>query len=304
MPITRRGGKYYWGSKGPFPSRKKAEAVARAAHASGYKGDTMATVTGTTTGGATMRSMIKEDGGDGSGGPTVFTVETSGYNETYNERSKKKRGLERASTFLSEGTPTLKSLDAFLDKGYAPSDNLESKNRMNNPYRLDHVKKIKKGPYPKEGNMNANRVPSEEDPSHGNQPIPRKKPGEHGMYIIEDKKKLVVNADKGHPNLKQSDEHKIAQQKDMEERAKVWDKERKKRGDDQEGPPLEQGAAASANLHMMEKGFAGGYSPDALVRGGDKDKIKRRNDEKEAEEEEDIFNFLKEWPNLYKMFDS
>jgi len=88
MPITRRGGKYYWGNKGPFASRKKAEDVARAAHASGYQGDTMATVTGTTTGGATMRSMIKEDGGESSGSPTVFTVETSGYNETYNERDK------------------------------------------------------------------------------------------------------------------------------------------------------------------------------------------------------------------------
>ena len=298
MPITRRGGKYYWGSKGPFSSREKAEDVARAAYASGHKGDTMATVTGTTTGGATMRSMIKEDGGDGSGGPTVFTVETSGYNETYNEK-KKWKGIERASTFLREGTPTLKSLDAFLDKGFAPSDNLESKNRMNNPYRLDHVKKIKK-----ESNMNANRIPSEEDPSHALQPIPRKKPSEHGIYINEDKKKLVVHADKGNPNLKQSDEHKVAQQKDMEERAKVWDKERKKKGNEQEGPPLEQGAAASANLHMMEKAFSGGYYPDALVRGGEKDKIKRREDEKEAEEEEDIFNFLKEWPNLYKMFDS
>ena len=114
----------------------------------------------------------------------------------------------------------------------------------------------------------------------------------------------MVHADKGNPNLKQSDEHKVAQQKDMEERAKVWDKERKKKGNEQEGPPLEQGAAASANLHMMEKAFSGGYYPDALVRGGEKDKIKRREDEKEAEEEEDIFNFLKEWPNLYKMFDS
>ena len=38
MPITKRNGKYYWGSKGPFDSRKKAEEVAQAAHASGYEG--------------------------------------------------------------------------------------------------------------------------------------------------------------------------------------------------------------------------------------------------------------------------
>jgi len=38
MPIRKTGNKYYWGSKGPFDSRKKAEEVASAAHASGYEG--------------------------------------------------------------------------------------------------------------------------------------------------------------------------------------------------------------------------------------------------------------------------
>ena len=36
MPIRQRDNKWYWGSKGPFTSRKKAEKVAQAAHASGY----------------------------------------------------------------------------------------------------------------------------------------------------------------------------------------------------------------------------------------------------------------------------
>ena len=36
MPIRRKGNKWYWGSKGPFDSRKKAEQVSQAAHASGY----------------------------------------------------------------------------------------------------------------------------------------------------------------------------------------------------------------------------------------------------------------------------
>ena len=311
MPITRRGGKYYWGSKGPFESRKKAEEVARAAHASGYQEDTMATVTGTTAGGATLRSSLqKEDGGgDSSGAGTVFTVDTSGYNETYNEHAhddKKKRqkwkksGIDRAYAFLVDGTPSLKSLDTFMQKDTptTAADNMGSKNRMNNPRRLDW-RKIKK-----ESNMSANRIPSEEDPSHANQPVPRKKSKEEERgYIDESQKKLVVNANKGNPNLKQPDEHKIAQQKDMEERAKVWDKERKKKGDDQEGPPLEQGAAASQDLHMMVKEFAGGYSPDALARGGDKDKIGRRDDEKEPEEEDKLEVLKQLAPNLYKMFD-
>lgn len=37
MPIRQVRGKWYWGSKGPFDSRAKAEAVARAAYANGWR---------------------------------------------------------------------------------------------------------------------------------------------------------------------------------------------------------------------------------------------------------------------------
>ena len=36
MPIKQKDGKWYWGSQGPFKSKKKAEEVARAAHAAGF----------------------------------------------------------------------------------------------------------------------------------------------------------------------------------------------------------------------------------------------------------------------------
>ena len=36
MPITQRKGEWYWGSKGPYKSRKQAEEVQRAAYASVY----------------------------------------------------------------------------------------------------------------------------------------------------------------------------------------------------------------------------------------------------------------------------
>lgn len=39
MPIREEKGKWYWGSKGPFLSRKKAELVEKAAYANGYRGD-------------------------------------------------------------------------------------------------------------------------------------------------------------------------------------------------------------------------------------------------------------------------
>lgn len=37
MPIRKTTQGYYWGSQGPFPTREKAEQVAMAAYASGYR---------------------------------------------------------------------------------------------------------------------------------------------------------------------------------------------------------------------------------------------------------------------------
>ena len=37
MPLSKKKDGWYWGSKGPFPTKKKAQEVARAAYASGYK---------------------------------------------------------------------------------------------------------------------------------------------------------------------------------------------------------------------------------------------------------------------------
>ncbi|WP_188245907.1 DUF2213 domain-containing protein [Enterobacter sp. E12] len=39
MPVHQKEGKWYWGSKGPFVSKEKAEEVERAAYANGYRGD-------------------------------------------------------------------------------------------------------------------------------------------------------------------------------------------------------------------------------------------------------------------------
>lgn len=41
MPLRKTDQGWFWGSKGPFPSKDKALAVARAAYASGYKEQTM-----------------------------------------------------------------------------------------------------------------------------------------------------------------------------------------------------------------------------------------------------------------------
>ena len=39
MPVRKVKNGWMWGSKGPFESKEKAEQVARAAYASGYRGN-------------------------------------------------------------------------------------------------------------------------------------------------------------------------------------------------------------------------------------------------------------------------
>lgn len=41
MPLVKKQSGWFWGSKGPFDSKTKALAVARAAYAHGYKGESV-----------------------------------------------------------------------------------------------------------------------------------------------------------------------------------------------------------------------------------------------------------------------
>jgi hypothetical protein len=44
MPLRKTKQGWFWGSKGPFPDKAKALQVARAAYASGYKGEAEAII--------------------------------------------------------------------------------------------------------------------------------------------------------------------------------------------------------------------------------------------------------------------
>jgi hypothetical protein len=127
MPITKRKGKWYWGSKGPYNSRKQAEEVERAAYASGYgvqqkieKIEVGAPIDGTkrqlTVTEREQRTkklnpeIIKEDGGsDGDGlSGTVFTSTDAGiFNPTHGgkKKDKKKTGIERLNDFVTDNSP-------------------------------------------------------------------------------------------------------------------------------------------------------------------------------------------------------
>lgn len=145
MPISQRNGKWYWGSKGPFDSRQKAEEVAQAAHASGFVGKF-------------MEFMKENGGGDGGGGgafmsadvgtPTygsnrkkkkkrsrklkktddlmfVSTVDADEAFKNDKERLKTKTGVERADKFLNEFSPEMKAIDE-------DDNNFRKRRKLNN----------------------------------------------------------------------------------------------------------------------------------------------------------------------------
>ena len=131
MPISKKKDGWYWGSKGPFDSRDKAEEVAQAAHASGYE--------------KFIDFMKEGDGGGGIGGFTSADVSTVTYGSTDNPKKKLKKdmddivftstedaeetfdsrkqkikdqtGLERVESFLQEFSP-IKSLDKAYGEPY------------------------------------------------------------------------------------------------------------------------------------------------------------------------------------------
>ena len=133
MPITRREDKWYWGSKGPYNSRKQAEEVERAAYASGYgvqqkieKLETGAPMDGTKRQLTATEireqerkiQIHKEDGGGEGFGGTAFTSTNAGiFNPTFGEKKKKKTGVERLHDFVTESSPLKLNVEKMHSHG-------------------------------------------------------------------------------------------------------------------------------------------------------------------------------------------
>jgi len=194
MPISNKNGKWYWGSKGPFDSRKKAEEVARAAHASGYE------------------KLLKEDGGDAgldglsgvvftSENAGIFTPTHGGAKTTRKERrhmkhkndetrkkllgKQKKNGVERLEQFIREGSPMKKAVNKRVD---GMGQGAAAHNPQNNLIQVDYRKIAEDREIGKDNEPNSSMSgldsrmdasthatePQDEDPSITNQPVPGK----------------------------------------------------------------------------------------------------------------------------------
>ena len=77
MPIKKTKKGWYWGSKGPFNSKNKAQEVAQAAYASGYqKSFQEGNITKLIE--SIVHDLRKENGGFNGSSGTVFTSTNSG----------------------------------------------------------------------------------------------------------------------------------------------------------------------------------------------------------------------------------
>ena len=313
MPVTKRNGKYYWGGKGPFDSRKQAEAVQQAAHANGYEKMVGSPVGATDEGVkphtaqdvATREHHLRKEGeGDGGGGTVftssdagIFTPTHGGQGVRHQQHKKKKRtGVEKVAAFMDDKTPhvfskSITALNNFLDKSAFPSDNMESKNRMNNPKRLDWEKK--------------KADDTEKAVAHTHNPPMQFYKDRGASYAsvaggpADQEPQYVERANNKSGDKEKWAEYTLAHQDDMEKKIRGYDKESKKKHNDPDEPPGHAlgGAAGQidySGLNKMEGSAwtreGAGTATDALHRGGDKDKIHRRRNEKE---EEDTQEYLK-----------
>jgi len=123
MPITKRNGRYYWGSKGPFDSRKKAAEVAQAAHASGYEVAGVASAVGPALGRAAMaggRTMAADKlrGGGGGGDEAEGLDEQDAHAQTEWENIHNSKSIQKLMSFVqkeeSEEEPEEEDVDEDL----------------------------------------------------------------------------------------------------------------------------------------------------------------------------------------------
>ena len=318
MPISERNGKWYWGSKGPFNSRKKAEEVAQAAHASGYE------------------KLLKEgDGGAGLDGLSgvVFTSENAGIftpthggskttrkerkhiKREHDEKRKKllgkqkKSGVERLEQFVKEGSPIKKAVNKRSD-GMPQGD--VAHNPQNNLIQVDYRKLGEDREIGKDNEPNSSMSgldsrmdasthatkPQDEDPSITTKSVPNKPDwGTNKAYV--QKAGVASFANIGQQPNQNTESHDIStepQAKYIERGKAVWDKKNdyqdikmndvtrrvKKYQEDDEADveqPLGVASAAKSQIQSMEKQWGSGSERGEYKRSEDGDEIPPDKDE-------------------------
>ena len=266
MPIKQTKKGWYWGSKGPFNSKKKAQEVAQAAYASGYqKSFKEGNITKLIE--SIVHDLRKENGGFNGSSGTVFTSTNSGiFTPTYGRYSstrkrkkkisdkkkgqglisaKKRSGVEKLQRWMTDRSPVkkLKKENIPLSKRsqsgiLTGSSSGNQTQPVNNIMRIDWQKPHKDMIRHKEDDPPKSVERAEED---------------------ENKQDLSV--------IEQNDfQRKVTEMDD--------DNKRKTRGRDTKELDGEASAAAGVMQFSKQPNKFGNPQDDELLRGAKKDKSK------------------------------
>ena len=264
MPIKRTDKGWYWGSKGPFNSKKKAEEVAQAAHASGYQKSVQeGNITKLLE--SIVHDLKKENGGFNGSGGTVFTSTNSGiFTPTYGsskstrKRKKnieaKKRGHELVSGKKTSG---VEKLQRWMS-GKSP------------------VKKIKKDVPLSKATLTGSTSGHQTQPVNNIMRIDWQKPHKDMIRHKEnDDPKFVERYD--------SDEKKqnlsVIEQNDFQRKVTEMDQDNKRKTRGRDTTELDNEVSATAGAMQLSKqpNKFGNPQDDELLRGAKKDKENKTN---------------------------
>ena len=258
MPIKRTDKGWYWGSKGPFKSKRKAQKVAQAAYASGYqKSFQKGNITKVLE--SVLYDLRKENGGSG----TVFTSTNSGiFTPTYGDskathkRKKrieaKKRGQELVSGKKTSG---VEKLQRWMS-GKSP------------------VKKLKKDVKVSKATLTGSTSGYQTQPVNNIMRIDWQKPHKDMIRHKENDDPKFIERD-GKDAKEQN--LSVIEQNDFQREVTEMDEDnkRKTRGRDTTELDSEVSAAAGAVQLSKQPNKFGNPQDDELLRGSKKDKSKK-----------------------------
>ena len=259
MPIKRTDKGWYWGSKGPFNSKKKAQEVAQAAHASGYqKSFQEGNITKLLE--SIVHDLKKENGGFNGSGGTVFTSTNSGiFTPTYGsskstrKRKKnieaKKRGHELVSGKKTSG---VEKLQRWMS-GKSP------------------VKKIKKDVPLSKATLTGSTSGHQTQPVNNIMRIDWQKPHKDMIRHKENDDPKFVERE-GEDEKEQNSA--VIEQNDFQRKVTEMDEDNKRKPRGRDTTELDSEASATAGAIQLSKlpTKFGNPQDDELLRGSKKDK--------------------------------
>ena len=265
MPIKKTNKGWYWGSKGPFNSKKKAQQVAQAAYASGYqKSFQEGNITKLIE--SIVYDLRKENGGgfNGSSG-TVFTSTNSGiFTPTYGgskstrKRKKKINAKKRGQGLISgKKTSGVEKLQRWMsDKS--------------------PVKKLKKDIKVSKATLTGSTSGNQTQPVNNIMRIDWQKPHKDMIRHKEDDDPKFVER-KGEDKKEQNSA--VIEQNDFQRKVTEMDEDTKRKTRGRDTTELDSEASATAGIVQLSKqpNKFGNPQDDELLRGSKKDKLKDEN---------------------------